>query len=421
MTLPDAMPERVDLLIVGGGIVGAGIARDAALRGLDTLLIEQHDFAFGTSSRTSRLLHGGIRYLAQGKIRLVHEASREKMTLHRIAPHLAQPLCFTFPAYRGGGWPRWKLAIGVKIYDWLCGERNVGPSKTLSPDRTREQVQGLQPERLNGSVQYFDGFTNDARLVLDNLRSAARHGARLYNYTRFISAEPDDNGWVCRLENGTQHDVRARLVINATGPWSSRIAHSTMQIRPTKGAHLVIERDRLPLETALVMPRERRILFGIPWGERTILGTTDTDFSGDLARVYCDEQDTEYILDVVNRYFPAAELSPEDVISTWAGLRPLVADRRGNPSDISRSHKIQMNQSGWWDVAGGKLTTYRLIAEQTLDQALSEAGLKTAGCRTADEPLLAESDRTDVSGILPPEVTEDVVDHYCSQEWAMHL
>ncbi|MEW6161496.1 MAG: FAD-dependent oxidoreductase, partial [Verrucomicrobiota bacterium] len=181
--------DRLDLLVLGGGIVGSGVARDAAMRGLRVGLIDRNDFAFGTSSRSSRLLHGGIRYLAQGRVGLVHEASVEKTILHRIAPHLAAPLAFVFPSYRGRGWPFWQLRVGVKIYDWLCRGRNLGPSATLELPELFERVPGLKTTNLTGAVRYYDGFTQDARLVLDTLRSAAAHGATLANYVRFKSAE----------------------------------------------------------------------------------------------------------------------------------------------------------------------------------------------------------------------------------------
>ena len=221
----DALAHRAfDVLAIGGGIVGAGVARDAAMRGLRVGLVEQHDFAFGTSSRTSRLLHGGLRYLAQGRLKLVYQASHEKRTLHRIASHLAEPLAFLFPTYRGTQWPLWKLRIGVRLYDWLCGGQNLGPSAALGRDETLGLLPGLAEESLTGAVRYFDGLTNDARLVLDTLRSAADHGAVVANYTRLEEASPGAGGWVCRVrdtESGRGFEVRSRSVVNATGPWAS--------------------------------------------------------------------------------------------------------------------------------------------------------------------------------------------------------
>ncbi len=413
-----------DLLVVGGGIVGAGVARDAAMRGLTTCLIEKQDFASGTSSRSSRLLHGGIRYLAQGKIKLVREASREKMVLHRIAPHLSDPLAFIFPTRRRSAWSLWKLGIGVKIYDLLCGGRNLGKSTVLSRRRTLGILPGLQTSKLTGAVRYFDGMTNDARLTLDTLRSASYHGASVRNYVRFVDGHPEKGGWRCELRNAMteqQYEISARCVINATGPWSHNLPHSKTSLRLTKGVHLVVARSRLPVPDAVVFAEDSRILFAIPWGERVILGTTDTDYHGPIDSPRCDPADQSYVLDVVNDAFPAVGLTGEDVLSTWAGLRPLVADKHGNPSDISRRHEIKMSHPGWWDVTGGKLTSYRLMAEETVDDVGRFLKASLRPCSTATTPLLENPDTTPVSGILPPEVSQAAVEHFCEQEWAVHL
>jgi glycerol-3-phosphate dehydrogenase len=415
---------NLDVLVVGGGIVGAGVARDAAMRGLGTALVEQYDLASGASSRSSRLLHGGLRYLAQGRLGLVYEASREKVILHRIAPHLAEPLPFLFPTYRGTCWPLWQLRIGVKIYDVLCGGRNLGRSASMRPEAVIEQLPGIHREGLTGAVRYFDGLTSDARLVIDTLRSAARHGATILNYVRLDGASRDPGGWRCRLSDtvaGQRREVVARCVVNATGPWASTLPHSRVRLRLTKGVHLVIDRGRLPVPSAVVMTHQRRILFAIPWGQRVILGTTDTDYAGPLEAVDADPDDVNYILAVVNDAFPSAKLIPQDVISHWAGLRPLIASRRGGPSDISRAHHISMTEPGWLDVAGGKLTTYRLIAQQAVDRLLPHLDRPLAPCQTAEGPLLPPGEVATGSGILPPPVDADAVRHFCRHEWVVHL
>jgi glycerol-3-phosphate dehydrogenase len=416
--------EPLDVLIIGGGIVGAGIARDAALRGLKTGLVEQHDFAFGTSSRSSRLLHGGLRYLAQGRIGLVHEASVEKKIIHHIAPHLAEPLPFIFPTYRGDkDWVLWQLKIGVKIYDLLCGGRNLGKSTWLSRNAVLEKVPGLAGTDLNGAVRYYDGFTNDARLTIDTLRSAAKAGALVVNYCHFKDAK-HGGLWECEVEERLAQrklKLRARTVVNATGPWADGLPHSRVKLRVTKGIHLVVERTRVPVPETVVMTEGKRILFAIPWGERTILGTTDTDYHGPLDDVRADAEDIRYVLQITNRFFPDAKLTGGDVISSWAGLRPLVADPHGKPSDISRSHDIENPEPGWWDVAGGKLTTYRLMAEQTVDGIVREKRLQERPCVTAREPLLPEAETRGVSSILPPTFKRAAVAHYCDREWAVHL
>lgn len=414
----------LDVLVIGGGIVGAGVARDAAMRGLRVGLVEQYDFASGTSSRTSRLLHGGLRYLAQGRLKLVYQASCEKRTLHHIAAHLAEPLAFVFPTYRRSGWPLWKLSIGVRLYDLLCGGRNLGPSSSLGRKAAMALLPGLAEPSLTGAVRYFDGLTNDARLVLDTLRSAAAHGAIVRNYFRMEEASSGANGWTCRVrdsESDRTLDVRCRTVVHATGPWGARLPQSRLRLRLTKGVHLVVDRRRLPVPDAVVMAEGSRILFAIPWGERVILGTTDTDFDGPPESVRTEPADVAYILRIVNRAFPQAALTPDDVLSTWAGLRPLVADRRGRPSDISRAHQIAMSEPGWFDVAGGKLTTYRLIAEETVDRLARFLGMKDRCASTAGEPLVTAADAGPASAIVPPEPSRELVDRYCTHEWAVHL
>jgi len=439
----------LDLLVVGGGIVGAGVARDAALRGLRVGLVEQHDFAFGTSSRSSRLLHGGLRYLAQGRVRLVHEASVEKRILHRIAPHLAEPLPFIFPTYRGTDWPLWQLRIGVKIYDLLCGGRNLGRSSSLNRTEIQTRLPNLEPAGLTGGVRYFDALTNDARLVIDSLRSAARRGALLANYLQFKSASFESGQWVCGLEDRVAHrelSVQSRAIINATGPWSELVPHSRVKLRLTKGIHMVVERDRLPVPEAVAITQGERLLFVIPWSQRVIIGTTDTDYRGSIEEVRALPEDIDYLLRTVNDFFPSTALSELDILSTWAGLRPLIVQpaRRavspaqtqaadevlpadGAPSELTRSHEILNPEPGWWDLAGGKLTTYRLMAEQAVDQVVR--WLKSSNrlspdplpCHTADEPLLPPAETTGVSGILPPSLDRAVVEHFCGREWAVHL
>jgi glycerol-3-phosphate dehydrogenase len=416
--------ELLDVLIVGGGIVGAGVARDAALRGLRTGLVEQQDLAFGTSSRTSRLLHGGLRYLAQGRLGLVYEASREKRILHRIAPHLAEPLAFIFPTYRGSGWPQWKLRLGVRIYDSLCGGQNLGPSSSLTADEVLHRLPQPKSHGLTGGVRYFDALTNDARLVLDTLRSASRQGALVANYTRLEEARPAGPGWRCTVRDvltGQTYDVAARSVVHATGPWAQQLPQSSIRLRLTKGVHLVVERRRLPVADAVVMARGSRILFAIPWRERVILGTTDTDYEGPIEAPQTEPADVDYILDAANDAFPFAAIDRTDVVSTWAGLRPLIAGRRGGPSDISRAHLIRSSQSGWIDVAGGKLTTYRLIAQQVVDRVVDHLGRPPVACRTAQLPLLEEGEVAGLSGVGPPEITGKIVEHCCREEWAVHL
>jgi glycerol-3-phosphate dehydrogenase len=425
MTRLDGRQGPFDVLIVGGGIVGAGVARDAAMRGLRTLLVEQADFASGTSSRSSRLLHGGLRYLAQGRIGLVREASTEKVLLGKLAPHLCKPLPFVFPVWKGDQWSLWKLAAGVHLYDLLCGGRNFGRSSFMRSTRLVADVPQLKREGLKGAVRYFDALTNDARLVIDTLRSAAVSGASLLNYTKLMSAQRRKSEWHCELRDelsGHSFEVRARTIVNAAGAWADRLPYAQVRLRLTKGVHLVIDRARLPVSEALVLSERDRILFVIPWGERVILGTTDTDYTGDPSAVHTERADVDYILRVVNDAFPDVSLSASDVISSWAGVRPLIAPpsrKAGAPSDISRGHQITVCEPAWVDVAGGKLTTYRLMAEQTVQQVGECLGMKLPASRTAQVPI--EAPPNGISGVVPPELSRDVVQHCCHNEWAVHL
>lgn len=417
--------EPLDLLVVGGGIVGSGIARDAAMRGLRTGLVDRYDFAFGTSSRSSRLLHGGLRYLEQGRVGLVREASLEKKVVRHIAPHLAQPLGFVFPAYQRAGRPLWQLRIGVKLYDLLCSGRNFQPSRGFNTRETLGMLPQLSPEGLLGAVRYSDALTNDARLVIDTIRSAALHGADVANRVEFLTAERHGDTWVCQLRDhltATPFMVRTRTIINATGPWAPQIPHSTVKLRLSKGIHLVVERSRLPVgEDAVVITEGKRILFVIPWGERVIVGTTDTDYTARPEDVAVNPEDIAYVLRTVNEAFPSLRLGRADILSSWAGLRALIANPDGTPSDISRAHEIRLNEPGWWDVSGGKLTTYRLMAEQTVDRILRYLGRPKGVCRTAAEPLLPTEADACYSNIVPPDFSRDAVVHYVQHEWALSL
>jgi glycerol-3-phosphate dehydrogenase len=278
------------------------------------------------------------------------------------------------------------------------------------------EIPGLRGDGLRGGVRYFDALTNDARLVIDTLRSASQAGATPLNYTRFESSDRRGSEWRCSVRDqlsGEIFELRPKTIVNATGAWAGGIAHSRVHLRPTKGAHVVADRSRLPVPAAVVLSHGDRILFVIPWGERVILGATDTDYTGDPADVRTDASDVEYILGVVKTAFPRAALTRADLISSWAGVRPLVTSAHaGAPSDISRRHEIRVAEPGWIDVAGGKLTTYRLMAQQTVDR-LGDVPRS----HTAEEPIQAPP----FSGILPPPITAEVVRSCCRDEWAIHL
>jgi glycerol-3-phosphate dehydrogenase len=312
----------------------------------------------------------------------------------------------------------------VKLYDLLCGRKNLGHSESLRRADVCKRLPGICATKLTGGVCFYDGFTNDARLVLDTLGSAARHGATVLNYADLHQAAADGPLWRCEVRDrfgGKEVELKARSVVNAAGPWAAGIPHSRLRLRLTKGVHLVIDAKRLPVSSAVVMTSGRRLLFAIPWGERVILGTTDTDYTGPIEDVAADGDDVAYILEIVNDRFPAARLTAADVIRAWAGVRPLIASKRGGPSDISRAHQILMPEPGWFDVAGGKLTTYRLIAQQVVDRIVAGLDQRMDPCRTAVEPLLPAGPGPAASGVLPPPVNAELVEHYCRDEWAVHL
>jgi glycerol-3-phosphate dehydrogenase len=420
--------QRFDLLVVGGGITGAGVARDAARRGLRVALVEAEDFASGTSSRSSRLIHGGVRYLEHGYLHLVFEASRERRRLLKIAPHLVRPLQFTWPIYQGARISRWKLAAGLTLYDTLALFRNVGRHRRLSADGVREAEPSLETDGLTGGAAYWDAATDDARLTLANVIDASAHGAVVLNHARvatltFGSSGGSADGAVVRdARGGHELRVRARLVVNATGPWTDEIAKMEggehgPAVRGTKGVHIAVPSERVGNVGAVTMlsPDDGRVMFTLPSTPGiTIVGTTDTATSEHPAEVRASGADVRYLLSACNRFFPTASLTEADVIAAWAGIRPLVATgNKGNPSSASREHSIRFSARGVLTVTGGKLTTYRAMAEQIVDQAVERLGRPARQCDTATamlpghRPPASPADVRLVDGL--PWRTQDVV------------
>lgn len=368
-----------DLLVVGGGITGAGTARDAALRGLHVLLLEADDWASGTSSRSSRLVHGGVRYLEHGHLHLVFEASRERRTLLQIAPHLVRPLRFTWPVYRGARIPRWKLRAGLLAYDALSLFRNVGSHRGASRREILRQEPSLRADGLTGGAQYWDASTDDVRLTLANVVSAAEAGAVVVNHAPVVSFLHDAEGKVCGAQvrdaiTGATANVSARVTVNATGPWSDftrrlddGVEHTA--VLGSKGVHIAVPRDRVPCTDALTLlhPGDGRVFFILPSPVHTIVGTTETPAEAGPADIRANRRDVQYLLDAANHFFPAARLAKDDVISAWAGIRPLVAHAGTSANDASREHHIATSSSGLISVTGGKLTTYRAMAGEITD------------------------------------------------------
>jgi glycerol-3-phosphate dehydrogenase len=370
--------ETADLLVIGGGITGAGIARDAALRGFRTALVDAGDFGRGTSSRSSRLIHGGLRYLEHGWLRLVFEASRERRVLLRIAPHLVRARPFVFPVHRGSRVKRWQIYAAVWLYDLLSLFRNVHSHRLLSRSGVLRREPLLRDRDLVGGALYWDAECSDARLVLANARDARRHGARCASYVR-VTALEKASGRVrgARLEDsltGVSLAVRAHVVVNATGPWVDAVRRldepdAPPLLRPTKGAHIAVPQRRIGNAGAvtLISPIDGRVMFVLPWGEVSVVGTTDTDTDVSPEDVAPSEDDLIYLLRSANAVFPNARLQLDDVVAAWAGLRPLLKDRGTSPVAVPREHRITESDSGLVTVAGGKLTTYRVMAAQTVD------------------------------------------------------
>ncbi|MFT3706502.1 MAG: glycerol-3-phosphate dehydrogenase/oxidase [Archangium sp.] len=397
-TLKRLADETFDLLVVGGGITGTGIARDAALRGLKVALVEKLDFGAGTSSKSSKLIHGGLRYLEQAELGLVFESVNERKRLMKLARHLVRPLPFLVTNYKGDRRFLATLALGLWIYDALCLFGNYKNHTTYGAKKTLQLEPMLRSTGLNGGILYYDCLTDDARLTLECALDAVSLGAAVVNHARAGKLLRDASGKICGvqvhdIEGGSTIDARAKVVINATGPWSDEVralAGETRILKPTKGIHVVVDSKRLPVKHALMMtsPRDKRVVFGIPWGMgRTVIGTTDTFFDGSPDKVEPTRDDVEYLLETANSYFPGVELKTDDVLSTWSGLRPLLApeDESAGASAVSREHMIY-DSPGFVTIAGGKLTTFRRMAAEVVDRAITQLSVTTKST-TATRPL----------------------------------
>jgi glycerol-3-phosphate dehydrogenase len=422
--------ERFDVLVVGAGATGAATARDAALRGLRVALVDRGDFGGETSAHSSKLIHGGIRYLEQGHLALVVEALRERRRLMTAAPHLCRPVEFLFPAFRRQSPSLLKLSVGVALYDALALWRPPVKSRRLDPGELHELAPLLRTTDLAGALSYIDCQTDDTRLVLENVLDAERAGALVLS--RIDVAPPGPRGGQGhRLgardrETGQPLDIRAQAVVNATGPFSDAFRGGRPALRPTLGVHLVVDGRRLPTRGrafVITSPRDRRVMFVLPDGLRTVVGTTDTDFQprpgqpvGPDDDVRARGADVAYLLEAANHAFPGAALKPEDVLSTYAGLRPLLASDADSPSSTSREHAIWLDDRGVLTVAGGKLTTMRSMAEETVDrliQVLGDRGFDAPlrPCTTQRRPLPGgEGLDLQASTALPAlhELSEDV-------------
>jgi glycerol-3-phosphate dehydrogenase len=379
-----------DIAVIGGGATGMGVAVDAAARGLDVVLLEAHDFGKGTSSRSTKLVHGGVRYLEQGNISLVMSALKERGLLRQNAPHLVHDLAFIVPNY--SWWEAPFYGIGLKLYDMLAGKYGFGPSRLLSPEETLAKLPGLEPGELRGGVVYYDGQFDDARLLMHLAMTAADHGATVLNYCPVTALLRDSEGYVDGLtardaESNEDFTISARIVVNATGVFTDsirKLADPTIDplVVTSQGIHLVFDRSFLKGDTALMVPRtnDGRVLFVIPWHDHAVAGTTDTPIDAPSLEPRPLDEEIEFILETASRYFTRPP-TRADVLAVYVGLRPLVKGD-GKTSALSRDHVIHVDPSGLLTITGGKWTTYRHMAEDCVDHAITLGRLPDEPCAT---------------------------------------
>ena len=423
-----------DMVVVGGGATGIGIAVDAAARGDDVVLLEGHDFGKGTSSRSTKLVHGGVRYLRQGNIPLVMDALRERGILRGNAPHLVSDLAFVVPNY--DWWEAPFYGIGLKVYDALAGRYGFGPSKLLSRSETIERLPTIETDGLRGGVVYHDGQFDDARLLIHLARTAAELGGVLVNYASATGLLKDASGTVCGVrardhETGDAWELEAKVVINATGPFADGLRRmdddqARPMIRASQGIHVVLARRFLPGDSAIMVPEtdDGRVLFAVPWHDRVIVGTTDTPVDHIDLEPRPLQEELDFVLEHAARYL-TEDPGPDDVLSAFAGLRPLVgSDDADDTAALSRDHTLQISSSGLVTITGGKWTTYRKMAEDTVDHAAVIAGLEPVPCTTKDlqihgyHPAAERFGRRAVYGSDVPEL--DVL-ATSDTEWALPL
>lgn len=406
--------KQWDVVVVGGGATGLGIAVDSATRGYKTLLLEGSDFAKGTSSRSTKLVHGGVRYLAQGDIGLVYEALGERGLLLKNAPHLVKRQSFVIPCYTI--FSKLKFFIGLKLYDWLSGRASFGSSKWLKREEVTAHIPGLNTNGLVGGIEYFDGQFDDARLAINLAQTAAENGAIVLNYVRVTGLLKENERIsgvnAIDIESGTAYSLQAKVVINATGVFVDEIMRLDVPdksplVRPSQGVHLVLDASFLPGDKALMIPEtaDGRVLFAIPWHNKVLVGTTDTPLQKILQEPLALQEEVDFILTTLSHYLTKAP-TKKDIRSVFAGLRPLAAPQKSSEAtkEISRSHKIIVSTSGLVTITGGKWTTYRKMAEDTINKAIETGALPTSKCVTKNLHIhgyvnnLSTSDETCVYG-----------------------
>ncbi|WP_082423081.1 glycerol-3-phosphate dehydrogenase/oxidase [Paenibacillus dakarensis] len=399
--LKDMSEVKLDLLIIGGGITGAGIAWDASSRGMVTGLVEMNDFASGTSSRSTKLIHGGLRYLKQGEIKLVREVGSERALLHKSAPHLVDPIPMLLPIYKNGTYGYWTSSIGLLIYDWLAGVKGSERRKMYGRDDAVILEPLFKQDGLKGAGYYYEYRTDDARLTIEVLKSARASGAMMTNYTkatafiyrggRVVGVKAED------LLSGDIYSIYAKKIVNAAGPWVDEIRTQDNSLKGkrlllTKGVHLVVDYNKVPVKQAAYFDVPGgRMIFVIPRGKKTYIGTTDTVYEGDIQNPGITEADRKYLLDAVNHAFPDVQLCLTDIETAWSGLRPLVREEGKGPSEISRKDELFVSHSGLITIAGGKLTGFRKMGEKVVNlvskQLQDEEGTIFPPCTTDRKPI----------------------------------
>ena len=404
--------ERFDLVVIGGGITGAGIALDAASRGLRTVLLEKGDFASGTSSKSTKLIHGGLRYLKQFDFWLVKEVGSERAIVHQLAPHLVLPEKMLLPLIEGGSYGKWLTSFGLKVYDLLAQVGGDDRRRMLEKEEALKKEPLLPDEELLGAGYYAEYRTDDARLTLENIKTSLQFGALALNYTRVEGFLRDADGQVSGVKardllGEEDVEVQADFVINAAGPWVDNLrtldgSRKGKRLHLTKGVHLVFPREKLPVRQSIYFDvPDGRMIFAIPRGKVTYVGTTDTDYEGETDEVRTDLADAVYLVAAVNHMFPTIELELADIESSWAGLRPLIHEEGKSASEMSRKDEIFTSETGLISIAGGKLTGYRKMAERAVNRVarqLEEAGRALEACRTDRIPLCG-NDFPDFAGV----------------------
>ncbi len=419
--LGDIHGQTFDLLVIGGGMAGAGIARDAALRGYRTLLLERKDFAYGTTSRSSKLIHGGLRYLELFDFGLVRESLRERERLQRLAPHLVRPLPFIVPVYRGAKRGMVTIRVGMKLYDLLTPGKRTEHYRTMSREETLQREPHLEPRELLGAGYYFDDLLLfPERLCLENVLSAQRWGASIFNYAEVTAIQrrapsAERRAWEVEARDildGSMAEVTARVVVNAAGPWVDRmrrlagVDQGRRCVRTTKGVHFLLPRIT-DHAVYIAARRDERMFFVIPWREFSLVGTTDTDFDGDLDRLAATREDVQYLLQETQRVFPTAGVRQDSIAYTYAGVRPLAFEEGRSASAVSREHKVIPEGEGgaFLSITGTKLTCYRSLAEEAVDRVGRLLG-RPVPCRTHGMAL----DGSDGDGTLEVRLWADVAD-----------